>query len=425
MIKIPENKYYDNKKHKDLITMHYTKIKNYIKDVIQIYINCFSIIEEMNLGKGVITDYSNNVVNIKNTNTYKKIIQVISIGKFSTSTNPTSIITIDDVFIKSNIKDEYINNCKIIKSMLNEFLNPTSKVYIEKIITEIPEKLMDIYIELKTKYRYKSGIEIFIDDGVKKGLKIIELFEMIFDYDKFCKNTTYNKSKKKSEKSGIETFIEDNEKWNAYDFCERLGLKVCPYCNRNYIFTVRKVGEKNKEDITRCQLDHYFPQSKYPIFRLSFYNLIPSCSVCNSSIKGAKELNLDDYVHPYMNGIDKKYKFTYIYKKYKEVEVKIKSSTLGHTDTKTENQIDFFKINEVYRNHDDVVLNLIDKRDHYPESLINEILKLMNNGRHNICTKEELMNHILDRPDGTQIIDTSLGKLKSDIIDELQEIVIP
>ncbi|MET3559072.1 hypothetical protein ABID29_002221 [Streptococcus rupicaprae] len=64
-------------------------------------------------------------------------------------------------------------------------------------------------------------------------------------------------------------------------FVKITNVTVCPYCNRNFINVT--------EEITNSQLDHFFPKShrgtgkrSYPIFALSFYNLIPSCYGCNN-----------------------------------------------------------------------------------------------------------------------------------------------
>jgi len=57
---------------------------------------------------------------------------------------------------------------------------------------------------------------------------------------------------------------------------EKLNVRVCPYCNRQYTFTLNKSG-------TKPQFDHYFPKSLYPYLSLSLYNLIPSCSICNQA----------------------------------------------------------------------------------------------------------------------------------------------
>ena len=60
----------------------------------------------------------------------------------------------------------------------------------------------------------------------------------------------------------------------AYTILDKMGVTVCPYCNRAYIATL-------KEGKVRPQFDHYFPKAKYPYLALSLYNLIPSCGICN------------------------------------------------------------------------------------------------------------------------------------------------
>ncbi len=42
----------------------------------------------------------------------------------------------------------------------------------------------------------------------------------------------------------------------AYNLVENLGIKTCPYCNRNYISFV-----KTKKKKTRPQLDHFYPKA--------------------------------------------------------------------------------------------------------------------------------------------------------------------
>lgn len=51
------------------------------------------------------------------------------------------------------------------------------------------------------------------------------------------------------------------------------GVTVCPYCNRNYINSLK--------DYDLFQLDHFYPESKYPVLAISFYNLVPVCPACN------------------------------------------------------------------------------------------------------------------------------------------------
>lgn len=50
-------------------------------------------------------------------------------------------------------------------------------------------------------------------------------------------------------------------------FCEELGIKTCPYCNRSYIYTLDKGS-------VRPQYDHFFNKNRYPYLAVSIYNLI-------------------------------------------------------------------------------------------------------------------------------------------------------
>lgn len=94
----------------------------------------------------------------------------------------------------------------------------------------------------------------------------------------------------------------------SYWLAEHIGHNTCTYCNRQYTFTVG--GKNNQERITRPALDHWFPKSRFPLLSLNLYNLIPSCSVCNSGAKGDKIFQLGQYVHPYeQQDDDPKFKF--------------------------------------------------------------------------------------------------------------------
>ena len=64
-------------------------------------------------------------------------------------------------------------------------------------------------------------------------------------------------------------FSDKNTAYSAYTLAKKLNFNTCPYCNRNYTVTV----DRNKK-IVRPDFDHFFPQSRYPLLALSFFNLI-------------------------------------------------------------------------------------------------------------------------------------------------------
>lgn len=55
---------------------------------------------------------------------------------------------------------------------------------------------------------------------------------------------------------------------------EELGIKACVYCNVQYALTVN-------HSKGMFELDHRYPKSEFPFLCTSFFNLQPSCPICN------------------------------------------------------------------------------------------------------------------------------------------------
>jgi hypothetical protein len=183
--------------------------------------------------------------------------------------------------------------------------------------------------------------------------------------------------------------LDISKNWNSYEMTNQLNINVCPYCNRNWINTIRI--EDIKKDIyvkvTNPQLDHYFSKKDFPLFRLSFYNLIPSCETCNVRIKGKKELKYNINLHPYENGYSNLVEFKSMPKNYlssigKSDDFDI-SLVYTSSNTIIENQIKqnhiFFQIDEIYKYHGDIISELYSKKYHYGTTYLKKIQKLSKN----------------------------------------------
>lgn len=139
-------------------------------------------------------------------------------------------------------------------------------------------------------------------------------------------------------------------KERAYRLTEMKGTNVCTYCNRQYIFTVNKPKKKGQKHIVRPELDHWFCKELYPLLSLSFYNLIPSCHICNSSVKGSAVFSLATHVHPYvMENANPNIQF-------KPTVVSGHSSIYGvkivrEKDSKEDNTVKAFALGEIYAEH--------------------------------------------------------------------------
>ena len=235
------------------------------------------------------------------------------------------MIKIQNEHLEKYAKEHY----NYLKDKLTEFPK-NCKYSLEEIITAKPEKLDEIakWVDKKSDYDF-----------------------MIKKYKNFT-------SKKKE--------------YDAYNLASNLQVNVCLYCNINSTFTVIK---KNNKKITRPEFDHFYDKDSNPILALSFYNLIPSCHICNSTLKGKEKFSIESHLNPYSDNFDKLAKF----------KLKIEDATFYHSidgfslkleseDKRANKNIKSFELETLYQNHKDIVLELIQKEAIYNESYLDELL---------------------------------------------------
>jgi len=169
-----------------------------------------------------------------------------------------------------------------------------------------------------------------------------------------------------------ENFTSKKKEYDAYDLASKLQVNVCPYCNLNATYIV---VTQNGKKITRPEFDHFYDKDSNPILALSFYNLIPSCHICNSTLKGTEKFTIESHLNPYSDNFDKEAKFrlkienSTFYHSVKGFDVKLESE-----DERAKNNIKSFELNTLYQNHKDIVLELIQKEAIYNESYLDELL---------------------------------------------------
>ncbi len=187
----------------------------------------------------------------------------------------------------------------------------------------------------------------------------------------------------------------------------KINIQTCPYCNRQYIDTYKK---KNKKTVAIAQLDHFYPQSIFPLFSLTLANFVPSCAYCNTILKRAHLFPLN---YPYFesNNLDnifnvelKEIKDTY---RPNEVEISFNKKN------KYYEQLEFFDIKEIYENHRAYIANLVNKRklfnNPYKKSLENILNKEISDDEFKIYLFNTTGND-------SDISKTPLAKLTKDII---------
>jgi hypothetical protein len=200
--------------------------------------------------------------------------------------------------------------------------------------------------------------------------------------------------------------------YNGYNLAENLGIQTCIYCNRLYTHTIIT---ENREFIARPTFDHWFPKNSYPLLALSFYNLVPSCNVCNSNIKGALPYALKDIFHPYLRHPETEKWLSFQFSYTLEDHLAAKSKIITGNDF-TATSIKAMKLKEIYAGHLDEIRELIYLKKAYSASYIsslNSILKLT------LSTDEIYRLAFGVYLDDDQLNKRPLSKLKKDVLAEL------
>ncbi|PUE63692.1 hypothetical protein [Arcobacter caeni] len=174
-------------------------------------------------------------------------------------------------------------------------------------------------------------------------------------------------------------------------FTKNFSFRTCFYCNKDFITNF----EKEKKDlVSTFQLDHFYDKDTYPYLALSFYNLIPSCPTCNSSkVKGTKNTFIHDSrvgkfkIEKCLKPNDEKFDFHQkvkfklllddscknLYIKSKDdIDINLKENYSDMYDK----YIEIFKLNPRYKAHKDIVFDMIQKAEFYPESRLKELENL-------------------------------------------------
>ena len=73
------------------------------------------------------------------------------------------------------------------------------------------------------------------------------------------------------------------------DSRNNIPIHTCHYCDMSYI-NMYEDNDSDKGWRIQFDLDHVLDKGACPIVALSLFNFVPSCSVCNSRLKGSRQL---------------------------------------------------------------------------------------------------------------------------------------
>ena len=214
------------------------------------------------------------------------------------------------------------------------------------------------------------------------------------------------------------TIMGNSEKINCFMiqnfiYSDSRGLLVCPYCNRNYINTRdRSLG---------AEMDHFYNKDTFPMFSISLYNFIPSCSTCNR-IKGTKTLK----INPYLRNDIQKVKFDLI-TDLDGYRIEIKQDqdgnlhTLAETEDLKNDLIDILKLDEAYKVHKIEVREMLDREKEYNEKYREDLKNMFSGEGIEIDKKiDALIYGDIVFTSEDDLINKSLGKFKKDVYEKIK-----
>lgn len=232
------------------------------------------------------------------------------------------------------------------------------------------------------------------DKIFKEYLEFDATCKLIFDYSKFI--------------SPIRSAI-----------IREMNIEVCPYCNENLIHKV------NSNERALADIDHFFMQTKFPLFSLTFSNFIPSCSLCNRTLKGQSAVEI---LNPRYEGFEHSAIFELespiLDEKLEDVKIKL-SLKIPSNSKKYQlikESINLFALEDRY-NHNDMKKTLL-KLNRDSKSLSKGMLEsyiyiLDEDADTKNITFEKIYKHIFGFDvDTNDFINIKYGKLTADIFNK-------
>lgn len=275
----------------------------------------------------------------------------------------------------------------------------------EKLDEKLDEKLQTAIITSSRKYlpndfyKSKNSLKELIlapYDKLKKAKKYID--EQTFaKMEKECFKPNSDKSMKAKDRL-VDEYYEfqkmyekvANSQVNYTSMRVRIanesGLKVCPYCNRDYI-------NCRADNVSGCQLDHFYSRINYPIFALCLYNLIPVCGTCNR----IKNDSNSEFASPFDEDIDWNNDITFSYEPIPNTCGKMRI-TIKSENQSIKNNIDKMRLEEAYQMHDEELRELQNKKITYSKTQIDEFQEVMQEVMHTVSLQNDELKKAIYGP---------------------------
>lgn len=273
----------------------------------------------------------------------------------------------------------------IDKSLDDKVENFTKNLFDNREFIKPKDKLR----QLKTRKGFQSAKKVeYIDKIIEKYEEILrakpsEIIDFCNVFDKIINN----KNIKTKFWEGIVECLryEDYRKKEYLEFANALNFKSCFYCNSQLTtiipieyYKTRSLKGKVKARKATFELDHVKPKSKFPFLATSFFNLIPSCSICNKA-KSANEIGFNFFEENIADleflqfKLDEKSAQKY-WKTEDKNDLKFDYSIVG-VDKSDYN--DTFRIQEIYDTQKDIIEELVYLKKIYNHGHKSSLMKIL------------------------------------------------
>lgn len=285
----------------------------------------------------------------------------------------------------------YIEVHRIYKYLCNKKFNNTAELISSK------DKVINVCL-------LKSSSEL---------KQYIQEYENAFEKDKECKKDELVKEvKNKIVKCYSDIYKRFSRRIVAYEILKIMNVNVCPYCNRQYTFTIKKK--------TRPEFDHFYNKNEYPYLAISIYNLVPSCGLCN---KGKSTSSADGLLYPYEESFEDTDKAIYfvitnlilnVFNKEK-INVKLESKNDNKNIIDVYNKC--FNIEKLYNEHSDYISDILQKKYIFNDDAIKCIYDAYNDIFDSPSKVKQL---IFGAYESDSMGQRPLSKLTKDILQQLE-----
>lgn len=216
---------------------------------------------------------------------------------------------------------------------------------------------------------------------------------------------TFKKLYKTKFSNGKETYVDSENTYNSYTLFNKMGIKVCPYCEDEYIEEVVIDGRSKRT----MEFDHFYPkgEDKYPGLAMCFYNLIPSCIKCNK-LKMTNPISANPY-SPNIESLTRLYPDLPVginFETVTESECRISFHAQGDMILNVKN----LALEQRYEQHKADVFQLLSKKQRYP------LEKLKEMERSGFGTVERLTVDLFGKPRNKARGKELRTKMKEDLI---------